>query len=201
MTAREKLHPTPHPALSRRERVFLAACEISEHSTLDDVRLFLEHSMEGRTLSLRVVSKAPGHSTETPNRRNNRRAVHPTKRMLGQVTWLDRPLPPGEGRGEGLVLSTRSRSTSLIGGSVERRHEATADLRLGSRSIPAQITGAVERCANWTTLCSISPSPQPSPGGRGRSTRVTCRAFFYAERIARWLQTPSPTTGAALSNH
>jgi len=32
-------------------------------------------------------------------------AVHSAKKMHGQVTPLDRPLPPGEGRGEGLLLS------------------------------------------------------------------------------------------------
>ncbi len=40
--------------------------------------------------------------------------------MHGQVTRLDRPLPPGEGWGEGLVKSTSSLSTSLIVLSVER---------------------------------------------------------------------------------
>ena len=40
--------------------------------------------------------------------------------MHGQVTLLDRPLPPGEGWGEGLVQSTSSLSASLIVVSVER---------------------------------------------------------------------------------
>ncbi len=40
--------------------------------------------------------------------------------MHGQVTLLDRPLPPGEGWGEGLVKRTSSLSTSLIVVSVER---------------------------------------------------------------------------------
>src|SRR5258708_36676264 len=96
------------------------------------------------------------HSIETPKKmptKRNRRAVHPTKKMHGQVTLLDRPLPPGEGWGEGLVKSTSSLSTSLIVVSVERikgvllSDEASAtkpppDLRLGSRSILAQVPGA-----------------------------------------------------------
>ena len=34
--------------------------------------------------------------------------------MLGQVKRLDRPLPPGEGRGEGLVKGIRLRSIGRI---------------------------------------------------------------------------------------
>src|SRR5258708_5534626 len=34
--------------------------------------------------------------------------VHPTKELHGPVPQLDRPLPPGEGRGEGLVQSVRA---------------------------------------------------------------------------------------------
>src|SRR5258708_24928958 len=81
-----------------------------------------------------------------------------TKKMHGQVALLDRPLPPGEGWGEGLVKSTSSRSTSLIVVSVERiegvllsdetsGHEAIARLSPRRSSILAQGTGAANRSA------------------------------------------------------
>ena len=44
----------------------------------------------------------------------SQRAVHPTKKMHGQVTLLDRPLPPGEGWGEGLVRGCVSSARAPI---------------------------------------------------------------------------------------
>ena len=129
---------------------------------------------------------------ETPKkygRSVNRRVVHPTKKMHVQVTLLDRPLPPGEGWGEGLVKSTSSLSTSLIVVSVERiegvllsdetsGHEATArpsprqsfDSRAGNGR-GQRLRHASRACGNVTLtterLVAAAPHPDPLPEGEG----------------------------------
>src|SRR5258708_5283094 len=59
------------------------------------------------------------HSIETSKKirtKRNRRAVHPTKKMHGQVTLLDRPLPPGEGdRAVRLVRASSTLSGLHVG--------------------------------------------------------------------------------------
>ena len=109
--------------------------------------------------------------------------------MHGQVTLLDRPLPPGEGWGEGLVKSTSSLSTSLIVVSVERiegvllsdetsGHEATArpsprqsfDSRAGTGR-GQRLRHAFRACGNVTLtterLVAAAPHPDPLPEGEG----------------------------------
>src|SRR5258708_1341244 len=53
-------------------------------------------------------------STEIPKpqARRSQRAVHSAKKMHGQVTPPDRPLPPGEGWGEGLPATSESSISS-----------------------------------------------------------------------------------------
>ena len=103
-----------------------------------------------------VTGHAPHPIVErySPNGRSNRRVVHPTKKVHGQVARLERPLPPGEGWGEGPVKSTSSLATSLIIVSEERiervllsdetrrRNHVNLYLPLGSSSILAKVTSA-----------------------------------------------------------
>jgi hypothetical protein len=131
-TSCRSTHKPLTPTLSQRERAW----------SLDVVRVFLEHSMRRGEPSRSGALKPPGHSTETPNRRSNRRAVHPTKKMHGQITRLERPLPPGEGWGEGLLLSKHdpvelaSNSRNSVAALSSERNEVRVDLGEVDACIP-----------------------------------------------------------------
>jgi S-adenosylmethionine hydrolase len=69
------------------------------------------------------VGEEPGRSNETPKMLAgpSHHAVHSAKKVPRQVTPPDRPLPPGEGRGEGLIktqlfLAPDNGLLSMIGG-------------------------------------------------------------------------------------
>src|SRR5260370_3969220 len=101
--------------------------------------------------------------------------------MPVQVTPLDRPLPPGEGRGEGSMLSTILQLAFPPGWSVGRHLHENAKHRLSTLIL----RGCEEIELSDT---AGNPSPRPSPGGRGRWSGVICMCISFAERTARWLR-------------
>src|SRR5258708_25150265 len=104
--------------------------------------------------------------------------------MHGQVAPLDRPLPPGEGRGEGRVRGPSTRDTldhhwSLFLPEFPSAEFAVTkrlpDLRLFSRPDSCAGNGRGQRlrhaCGNVTLtaewLIAATPHPDPLPAGEG----------------------------------
>jgi hypothetical protein len=143
------------------------------------------HVRPSAAFSAEIVSEHSGTRLrfEKLRTKRDRRTVHPTKKLHGLVTQVDRPLPPGEGRGEGLVQSRRSLSVSLIVVSVERSEgvlllDETGPHRYHVRRRPfriavrgQQLRHASRACGNVTLtaerLVAAAPHPNPLPEGEG----------------------------------
>src|SRR5258708_4407946 len=70
-----------------------------------DARSVIHSTLEGEFRDVPVASKKRSNAPRRSRglrRDEAKRAFHSTKKLHDQVTRLDRPLPPGEGRGEGL---------------------------------------------------------------------------------------------------
>jgi hypothetical protein len=95
-------------------------------------------------------------------------------------------LPPGEGWGEGLLLSKMiqlrawehvAQVTEIRAGLVRRTPSI--------RSTETTISEVERELVFWT-----SPSPRPSPGGRGRLSRVTWPCIPFDGCTVCWLLRP-----------